>query len=769
MKTAENKKRIAIIVLAILLIMAMSFFFRLLVNVKVVSNMGDYYMDPETGMPYLTEMDSYYHMRMTRDVEEIGHAGETIVDGEIWDTLSYAPLGRSAKAYQPLMSWIAVLIHKVGSLFTDITLEQIAYWMGPIVSALVVIPAFLLAYNMQGMVAAVIAGILATINYGYFVHTVPGFFDTDMVIAWASGFMMFFGCLFLDAIGNEEDKNKKRNIIGIVIFFALFAFSAFLLMNSWYVYYMYFGLFVIAAVIFFVLKMILTPKGYRKAEVKSFVPLIVFSAIMSIVIIVLNPEVFTNALRSLRSLFVSTGRGGIFPNAYVSISELRKPTLVAGGLSGLFQMKVLSGNDIGIINAVGGIVPFLAAVAMAILFIRSIVKKDFNYKQILLLTWFAITAVLAARSWRFMMLMAMPVAILAGILTDKICKLMSDNKMMDWKIFAGMIITLMLFPTIYGAYRSSGDSIPSVNRGMAEPLVYVRNNTPENTVIASWWDYGYFIEEKARRQTLFDGGSQDGKRVYWVAKAMGTTDPVLSANIIKMLSRGGDGGTELMLETFGETKDTLHFMNDLLAGDKDSAIAALKAKNIEDSKATEIAQLLFPDEDKPILFMITADMPGISGWFGRFGFDDDERYSDNGYSVLMDRVEYGNAEGKSGWQISMDGELAYIVIERTGDRYRAYSSSDQEDNGLQPCPIEQIILRESDKLSTIPMENVDVEAGDGYTLILDKYQGKAQVSLVSTLLYDSVYGRLYYAQGIGLDTYEYYPEAQGTTMFFKVK
>ncbi len=768
MKKTDSKKKRVIIFIAIILIMVMSFFFRLLVNVKVVSNMGDYYVDPETGMPYLTEMDSYYHMRMTRDVEEFGHAGEDIYNGEIWDTLSYAPLGRSAKAYQPLMSWIAVLIHRVGSVFSDVTLEQIAYWMGPIVSALVVIPVFLLTFNMQGMVAAVIAGVLAAINYGYFVHTVPGFFDTDMVIAWASGFMLYFGCMFIDAIG-KDDHAGKRNFTGAAVYFVLFAVSAFLLMNSWYVYYMYFGLFVIAAVVFVVLKIVLTPKEKRRSEAKSCIPLIVFSVIMSIVIVVLNPEVFRNALRSLTSLFVSTGRGGIFPNAYVSISELRRPVLVAGGLSGLFQMKVLSGNDIGIINAVGGIVPFLAAVAMIVLFVRGIVKKDFDFKQIFLLIWFALTAVLAVRSWRFMMLFAMPVAINAGIFTGRICKLMSDNKMMDWKIFAGMIMALMLFPAIYGAYRSSADSIPSVNRGMAEPLVYIRNNTPENTVIASWWDYGYFIEEKAARRTLFDGGSQDGKRVYWVARAMATEDSVLSANIIKMLSRGGDGGTELMLETFGETKETLQLMNELLSGDKGLAVKILKEKNINEDRAFEIANLLFPDDDSPVMFMITQNMSGITGWFGQFGFEDDERYSDGGYAVLMDRVEYDESEGRSGWYVSANGEEIYVVIEKDGDSYRAYSSRNREDDGAQPYPIEQIVLRESDRLITVPMDGVDVQGENGYTLILEKYMNNSVVSLTSTLLYNSVYGRLYYAYGTGLDTYEYYPKAQGTSIFYNVK
>ena len=189
MKTKQPVKQIPLIILFIVLIMVMSFGFRFLVNRKVINEMGEGYIDDETGVPYLTEMDSYFHQRMTRDIEDYGHAGDSVVNGENWDSLSYAPEGRSAQGYQPLMSYIAIGIHKISGLFSDVPLEHITYWMAPFVSALVVIPIFLLVFRMQGFIAACTAAILAAINYGYFIHTVPGFFDTDMVISWTSAFL----------------------------------------------------------------------------------------------------------------------------------------------------------------------------------------------------------------------------------------------------------------------------------------------------------------------------------------------------------------------------------------------------------------------------------------------------------------------------------------------------------------------------------------------------------------------------------------------------
>lgn len=40
-----------------------------------------------------------------------------------------------------------------------------------------------------------------------------------------------------------------------------------------------------------------------------------------------------------------------------------------------------------------------------------------------------------------------------------------------------------------------------------DSLEWIKNNTPENSVIASWWDYGYWIQTKSDRATLADNST----------------------------------------------------------------------------------------------------------------------------------------------------------------------------------------------------------------------------------------------------------------------
>ena len=51
-----------------------------------------------------------------------------------------------------------------------------------------------------------------------------------------------------------------------------------------------------------------------------------------------------------------------------------------------------------------------------------------------------------------------------------------------------------------------------------DSLMWIKNNTPENAVIASWWDYGYWIQTIGERTTLADNSTQDTKIIQKIAK-----------------------------------------------------------------------------------------------------------------------------------------------------------------------------------------------------------------------------------------------------------
>ena len=750
----------AIAILFMLLIMAAAFMFRMLSHEKIVEEMGEEYTDPETGLPYLTEMDSYYHLRMTKDIEDTGVPGGSYKDGEPWDSLSYAPYGRSTAEYKPLMAYTVVFAKNIISRFKDVSVEEVAYWLGAFFSVLVVIPVFIIAYRLGGFITAAAASFLASVNYGYFAHTIPGFYDTDTVLSTISCLFFLSAVLLIDVLKKDEGKKRTASKILCILFFAA---SLTFLIFSWNAYALFVGILVASVVIYLIFTKYVANKG-----VKTAAPVPVLMLLFSFVLIfILDKNFFRSLIDQFASVFA--GGKGIFPDAYVSVSEMRKPALMAGGITGLFQMKVLSGRNIGVLNAVGGIVPAGLSVAMCIMLIRGMIKKkDARFDHILLVIWYLASFILAFRSWRFIMLFAVPVAMLAGMFAGWLIGLMREKKMMDYPVYAAMLILLIIFPALYGVYRSTGDSRPSVGRSLHEVLTTIKEDSPEDAILASWWDLGYFYEEKAGRRTVFDGGSQNGMRVYWMGKALSTEDERLSRNILCMLAGEGDAATDEMISVFGEDKETLSFMTELLSGTKEEAVTGLTSKGAALDEAERLAGLLFPETDDEILLLITPDMFNISKWFYTFGTWGEEGKKDEDYSVLFSPSSVNLKNGEAAWRFDGRDVPFDLVLSLKDGKYEAYTKTDGADETKIPVP-DRLVIRENGMQYEEVLRDVP-ENGTGVVVYLEIYGGEDPVMTVMTdELYDSVFGKLFFGNTGDLRCFERSAYGSGQISVYKVR
>ena len=129
------------------------------------------------------------------------------------------------------------------------------------------------------------------------------------------------------------------------------------------------------------------------------------------------------------------------------------------------------------------------------------------------------------------------------ILTQKIFQ---QNKQNFTKIiFPAVIIILFIIPIILpenNAWVNWSDFAPSILSGGShftkftsddwkDAMLWIKQNTPEDAVIASWWDYGYWITTLSERTTLADNATL----IDWQIKKIGyslITTPENSWNIL---------------------------------------------------------------------------------------------------------------------------------------------------------------------------------------------------------------------------------------------
>ena len=330
----------------IILVFSLVFFLRIQsaylpgVSEELKSNFQD-----QNGLPYFSEIDSYYNYRLTQDYLNHNYLGDLIVNSTSWDLHSYFPSGRPA-VYPPLIVYITSFAYELANSFGNIPLNGVAIWVAPFIASLAVVPAYFFVKRITNDYGGIAAGILIGTAPAYFIHTFAGFFDTDM-------FNMLFPILI---VGFFIMSIPAKNIKTRSIYVALSA--VFLLVYSmawegwWYIFY----LIVSTAIIYLLISSYMfemeTIKSFKNYSDKfkyfirqpAFFSLIIFVVLsISLLSVYLGPSGLIDTLtRSVgNSQLHASIQSASYPNVYISVDELKIPSIIE------------------ILGKVGGIIPFI--------------------------------------------------------------------------------------------------------------------------------------------------------------------------------------------------------------------------------------------------------------------------------------------------------------------------------------------------------------------------------------------------------------------------
>jgi len=98
--------------------------------------------------------------------------------------------------------------------------------------------------------------------------------------------------------------------------------------------------------------------------------------------------------------------------------------------------------------------------------------------------------------------------------------------------FLGVILILLIIPLMYpnSNWINATEAPPTILNGgtfydvstndWTESLEWIKNNTPKDSVVAAWWDYGYWITTMSDRITLADNYTGNHTRIELIAKTL---------------------------------------------------------------------------------------------------------------------------------------------------------------------------------------------------------------------------------------------------------
>ncbi len=557
------------------------------------------YQDPE-GRMYLPDIDTYFYHLQVQNLLDHGHVGDRIVNNKPYDDHSIAPIGR--EAVPNFNSYVIAGIYKFLDIFTSPTITQAMFIMPMLIAALSVIPTFFLARKIGGNAAGFFAATILAIATPFLGRSGAGFADTDVYNVF---FPVLILWIFIEALTAKKQNNQIMlgTLAGV-----LTGLYSFVWIGWWYL--LDFMLATIGLYALYLMyehrKEIKTIYKTPRAKTLIFVGLSFFLLAGITSAFLGNFQSFYKAPISplLVNTIQSAAKPNLWPNVYTTVAELNPI------------------NFTNLVNQLGGNFYLLIALGGIILTIITHRKGIGVFYSIFLILWFFGMAYTSTKGIRFLLLVVPPFAIAfgicLGILYEKGATWIASTIDLKKSIIKPIIIVLLLLlfiQPLQAADAMAKNQLPNFDDVWYNTLTKIKETTPEESILTSWWDFGHWFKAVADRRVTFDGASQNSPQAHWIGKAL-RSDEETAYGIIRMLDCGANQAFNKIDEQTNDTLKSVEIINEIILGDREKAKESLEERGIINIE--EILNLTHCSPP-PNYIIASEDMIGKSGVWTHFG------------------------------------------------------------------------------------------------------------------------------------------------------
>jgi asparagine N-glycosylation enzyme membrane subunit Stt3 len=450
----------------------------------------------------------------------------------LWDELTYY-VGRTSpmNLVPPFMFYVTSVVYWLLEGF-GYSLMSVAAHMGAIYGAMITIAAFLLARELSNKYGGLMAAALIATAPQILIRTFGSSYDTDQIVLF---FMILTVYLGIRAL-------RRRTIESICS--AIIGFTAFMI--SWFMFS--FSFLIIAATIltYFVLASLLGNKlweqgkkmniseriGFSFKDIKPYLKVlgVIFVGLLITISVVTKFDLDVNLLHAI-SAVVSFARNPEVWIVNISIAELQ-PFDIFNINGWILAMGRFSLNDVLIDTAI--LIIFIFMMLFGIIYNY---RKDLFLTSVLL-TLFLMSVVITTRGIRFTEFSSAFFIVLVSAGFGSFVKWSRrDDFLKAFSIGLGLVIIFIAM----GLGQQVGQTLgPDVNPNWDNAWEFIKTQTPESSLIGTWWDPGHMIAGLAERRNIGDGAHCGPQCLYTIndriadlGKIMATNDENESINLIR--------------------------------------------------------------------------------------------------------------------------------------------------------------------------------------------------------------------------------------------
>jgi len=727
---------------------------------------------------YMPDIDPYKYLRLARNIVEKGHWYDELRDGKPWNNHELAPLGRAVQ-FQ-FHSYVLAYIYKIMHFFNSrIDLMYAATFFPIILITLSLIPAFFIGRRFSGNVGGFFTASMLALCTAAFGRTPWGHADTD---AYNIFFPTFIILIFIAAISSKDYKKQHGLFILSGFLFGIYAMAW---SGWWYVFDFILGSLGIYLIYLIIKhrKEIINKKGniLKIHSIKKNISYILTIFVSSAIFVSLFNSIakFSQAYtKPLGFIFIkSAAHSTLWPNVYTTVAELNPASIKA------------------IINSVGGTFLFSIAVLGIILILLNKDKfRKYNIEYFILLTiWFVGTIYAATKGIRFTLLLAPAFSVAfgsaLGIIYQKVTnwfdKELNINKILTGTVLIILFAVLLISPAKADFKRTKAD-LPLVNDAWWDSLTKIKEESAPNAIINSWWDFGHHFKYIADRAVTFDGGSQNKPMAHWIGNALLTNNEKEAVGILRMLDCGSNKAFEKIREEKEDTIESIDLLYEIIVLNKTAAKEHLSSAGITDVDAVlELTHCEAPEN----YFITSGDMVGKAGVWGHFGsWDFEKAYiwtnlrklnKDDMISAMKTKFNYDNEKAEqvyykiqsiddekaaNNWISPWPGYMSQLVNCQTKGNAVTCNNGAIIDltnldakiqvQGGTGIPRSLVYINENKEIQEKTFSNSKIDA----SVVLVPSGNGFKSLLCNPLLANSMFTRMYFMDGHGLEHFELFDE-----------
>jgi len=176
---------------------------------------------------------------------------------------------------------------------------------------------------------------------------------------------------------------------------------------------------------------------------------------------------------------------------------------------------------------------------------------------------------------------------------------------------------------VWQGYAAARGYLPLIDGAWYATLTNLRDKSPPESIVNTWWDYGYWTKYLANRRVSADGGSLATHITYWTARALAAQSERESAGLLRMIDCGSDATPqpEGREGAYGKLRSyhvdgpkAVVILGNLARMARTEARTYLASEKLDPAAQDDILRSTHCDPP-PAYLMLSSQMSPVGGWW----------------------------------------------------------------------------------------------------------------------------------------------------------